>query len=92
MSRGGVLLEPLVVVEQVPVPDVCELALEAALGFLRCLELRDLAFVVVTSRSDVAGLNDGCGVQRGVQLAVSRSVESMRRMSPLDASTGAVPV
>ena len=37
------MVEPLVVVEQVPIHDVEELSLEAALGFLRCLELRAAA-------------------------------------------------
>lgn len=67
----------MMVVEEVAVDDVGELALEAASGFLGCLELGELAVVVLASEAPVSGLDDGGGVQSGVELAVACAVESM---------------
>ena len=65
----------IVVVEEVAVDDVGELPLEASLGFLGGLEVTELAVVVVSSWAAVAGLDDGGGVEGGVQLAVPGPVE-----------------
>jgi hypothetical protein len=80
------------VVEEVSVDDVGELALEATLRFLGRLQLDDLAVVVLAAGPAVAGLDDGGGVEGGVELAIPDRLSRCRRMSPLEASMGAVPV
>jgi hypothetical protein len=47
------------VIDEVTIDDVGELSLEAALCLLGCLELANLAVVVLASRSTVPGLDDG---------------------------------
>ena len=77
---------------QVAVDDVGEVPLEAATGLLGGLGLVEFAPVVGLAGAGIADLADGDEMQGGVELAVAPRFSRCRRTSPLEASTGAVPL
>lgn len=77
MSSGSVLKTSIVVIEEMAIDHIGELPLEAALGLLGGFELGDLAVVVLASGSAIASLDDGCGVESGVELAIPSAVQPM---------------
>jgi hypothetical protein len=81
-----------VVDDQVAVDDIGEMPLQAPAGLLRSLGLGQLALVEGLPWADVSDLADRDQVQGGIELAVATRFKRCRRRSPLEASTGAVPV